>query len=210
MHDLLKPLIDWYLASLESGGYPLIVLLMAIESSFVPLPSELVIPPAAHLAHTQGNLSLTGIVIAGAVGSWIGATVMYWAARWAGRPLILRYGKYVFISAAKVEQAERWAQRFGSFGIFASRFLPVVRHLIGIPAGIIRMSYLKFSIYTVIGSAMWCAVLCWIGIEAGQNEALMRGEAKTITFWAIGGLAILGVIYYLFVHRFSQRDTARS
>jgi membrane protein DedA with SNARE-associated domain len=210
MHDLLKPLIDWYLASLESGGYPLIVLLMAIESSFVPLPSELVIPPAAHLAHTQGNMSLAGIVIAGAIGSWIGATVMYWMARWAGRPLILRYGKYVFISAAKVEQAERWAQRFGSFGIFASRFLPVVRHLIGIPAGIIRMNYAKFSIYTVIGSAMWCAVLCWIGIEAGQNEALMRGEAKTITFWAIGGLAILGVIYYLFVHRLSQREVNRT
>lgn len=210
MHDLLKPLIDWYLASLESGGYPLIVLLMAIESSFVPLPSELVIPPAAHLAHTQGNMSLAGIVIAGAIGSWIGATVMYWMARWAGRPLILRYGKYVFISAAKVEQAERWAQRFGSFGIFASRFLPVVRHLIGIPAGIIRMNYAKFSIYTIIGSAMWCAVLCWIGIEAGQNEALMRGEAKTITFWAIGGLAILGVIYYLFVHRFSQREVNRT
>lgn len=205
MHDLLKPLIDWYLASLESGGYPLIVLLMAVESSFVPLPSELVIPPAAHLAHTQGNMSLTGIVIAGALGSWIGATAMYWLARWAGRPLVLRYGKYIFIPAAKVEQAERWAQRFGSFGIFASRFLPVVRHLIGIPAGIIRMNYLKFSIYTVIGSAMWCAVLCWIGIEAGQNEALMRGEAKTLTLWAIAGLVILGAIYYFFVHRLSRK-----
>lgn len=206
MHDLLKQLIDWYLRSLETGGYPLIVLLMAIESSIVPLPSELIIPPAAYLAYSQGNMSLTGIVIAGAVGSWLGATVMYWASRWAGRPLVLRYGKYVFIPAAKVEQAERWATQFGSFGIFASRLLPVVRHLIGIPAGIVRMNYLKFSIFTLIGSALWCAVLCWIGVKAGQNEALMRGEMKTITLWAIVGLGVLGAIYYFFVHRFSRSE----
>lgn len=204
MHDLFKELIDWYLRSLESGGYPLIVLLMAIESSIVPLPSELVIPPAAHLAYTQGNMSLPGIVIAGAIGSWIGATAMYWVSRWAGRPLVLRYGKYFFIPPAKVEQAERWAARFGSFGIFASRLLPVVRHLIGIPAGIVRLNYLKFSIYTLIGSSVWCAVLCWVGVEAGQNEALMAGEMKAITLWAVGALAVLGAIYYFFVHRFTR------
>ena len=204
MHDLLKPLIDWYLSSLQSGGYPLIILLMAIESSIVPLPSELIIPPAAHLAYTQGNMSLVGIVIAGAIGSWIGATAMYWASRWAGRPLVLKYGKYVLISPAKVEQAERWAQRFGSFGIFASRLLPVVRHLIGIPAGIIRLSYAKFSIYTLVGSALWCGVLCWVGVKAGQNEALMAGEMKTITLWACVALAVLGAIYYFFVHRFTR------
>lgn len=207
MHDLFKELIDWYLRSLESGGYPLIVLLMAIESSIVPLPSELVIPPAAHLAYTQGHMSLAGIVIAGALGSWIGATAMYWVSRWAGRPLVLRYGKYVFIPAAKVEQAERWASRFGSFGIFASRLLPVVRHLIGIPAGIVRMNYWKFSLYTLLGSGIWCAVLCWVGIEAGQNEALMRGEMHAITLWATGALAVLGGIYYFFVHRYTRPDS---
>ena len=204
MHDLLKELIDWYVRSLESGGYPLIILLMAIESSIVPLPSEFVIPPAAHLAYTQGHMSLTGIVAAGALGSWIGASAMYWVSRWAGRPLVLRYGKYIFIPAVKVEQAERWAANFGSFGVFASRLLPVVRHLIGIPAGIVRMSYAKFSIYTVLGSALWCSVLSWVGIKAGQDEALMRGEMKSITIWAIGGLVILGSIYYVFVHRHMQ------
>jgi membrane protein DedA with SNARE-associated domain len=207
MHDLFKELIDWYLRSLESGGYPLIVLLMAIESSIVPLPSELVIPPAAHLAYTQGHMSLAGIVIAGALGSWIGATAMYWAARVAGRPLVLRYGKYIFIPPAKVEQAERWASRFGSFGIFASRLLPVVRHLIGLPAGIVRMSYGKFSLYTVIGSSLWCAVLCWLGIKAGQDEALMRGELHQITIWGAGVLAVLGAIYYFFVHRYMRSES---
>jgi membrane protein DedA with SNARE-associated domain len=207
MHDLLKSLIDWYLRSLESGGYPLIVLLMAIESSIVPLPSELIIPPAAYLAYSQGNMSILGIVIAGTIGSWLGATAMYWVSRAAGRPLVLRYGRYFFISASKIEQAERWSAQFGSFGIFASRLLPVVRHLIGIPAGIVRLNYTKFSIYTLLGSALWCSVLCWVGVKAGQNEALMRGELKTITLWAIIGLAVLGSIYYFFVHRVTRRVT---
>src|SRR5262245_30621565 len=114
MHNQLMQLIDWYSQSLQTGGYPLIVLLMAIESSIVPVPSEVVIPPAAHLAYSQGNMSLPGVVIAGTIGSWLGATVMYWASRLAGRPLVLAYGKYFFISPAKVEQAERWAAKFGS------------------------------------------------------------------------------------------------
>ena len=204
MHEMFKELIDWYVQSLQTGGYPLIVLLMAIESSVVPLPSELVIPPAAYLAYTKGDMSLVGIVIAGALGSWIGATAMYWASRSAGRPLVLKFGKYFLISPAKVEQAERWAAAYGNFGIFASRLLPVVRHLIGIPAGIVRMNYGRFSLYTLIGSALWCAVLCWVGIKAGQDEALMNGEMHAIKFWAIGIFAVLGTIYYLFVHRHMQ------
>jgi membrane protein DedA with SNARE-associated domain len=204
MHDSMMRLIDWYLHSLESGGYPLIVLLMAIESSIVPLPSELIIPPAIIAAQKSGNMTLTGIVIAGALGSWIGATLMYWLSRWAGRPLAMRYGKFLFISPAKIEQAERWAARFGSFGIFASRLLPVVRHLIGIPAGIVRMNYMRFSTFTLIGSAVWCYVLCNLGLQAGKNEALMRGELRQVTIWAVGILAALGVIYYFFVHRFAR------
>ena len=198
---MFKELIDWYLGSLESGGYPLIVLLMAIESSIVPLPSELVIPPAAHLAHTKGNLSMAGIVVAGTIGSWLGATAMYWAARLAGRPLVMRYGKLVLITPEKVQGAERWASRFGSMGIFISRLLPVVRHLIGIPAGIVRMDYRLFSLYTVLGSAVWCAVLCWIGVKAGEDEALMKGELHRISLWLGGALVVLGGFYYFFVHR---------
>lgn len=205
MHDLFKDLFDWYNRSLADGGYPLIVLLMAIESSIIPLPSELIIPPAIIVAQRTGNMSLTGIVIAGALGSWLGATAMYWASRWAGRPLVLRYGKYFFIAPAKVEQAEQWSQNFGSFGIFASRLLPVVRHLIGIPAGIVRMSYAKFSAFTLLGSALWCYALCRIGIQAGKDEALMRGDLHRVTLWGVGVLAVLGAIYYFLVHRFTRK-----
>src|SRR6266542_372093 len=162
---MFKSLIDWYLNSLDTGGYPLVVLLMAIESSILPLPSELVIPPAAHLAYTKGNLSITGIIIAGTIGSWIGATAMYWASRLAGRPLI------------------------------------------GIPAGIVRMDYKLFSLFTLLGSAVWCAVLCWVGVKAGQDEALMKGELHRVSLWVIGALAVLGGIYYLFVHRHMKADS---
>jgi membrane protein DedA with SNARE-associated domain len=205
MHDFFKPLFDWYQGSLDSGGYLLVALLMAIESSIVPLPSELIIPPAAIVAQRTGNMSLVGIVIAGTVGSWVGATVMYWVSRIAGRPFVISYGKFARISPQKVEQAEQWSAEYGPFGIFASRLLPVVRHLIGIPAGVVRMNFLTYSIYTIAGSAVWCSVLTWVGVKAGQDEALMNGELHRILIWMIAALAVLGVIYYLFVHRVMAR-----
>ena len=199
---MFKALIDWYMETLATGGYPLIALLMAVESSIVPLPSELVIPPAAHLAHTgQIPLSFTGIILAGTIGSWIGASAMYWAARLGGRPLVMRYGRYFLISPDKVEGAERWAAHFGSMGIFISRLLPVVRHLIGIPAGVVRMDFVKFSIYTVLGSAIWSAVLCYMGVKMGQDEKLMQGEMHRISLWLGGAMVLLGGLYYFFVHR---------
>lgn len=207
MHELFKDLIDWYLAALETGGYPLIALLMAIESSFIPLPSELVIPPAALLI-AKGRFTVTGIVLAGAFGSWFGATVMYWGARLIGRPLVLRYGHYFLVPPEKVEAAERWATHYGPAGVFISRLLPVVRHLVGIPFGIVRMNYWRYSFYTLIGSALWCAVLTYVGIAAGNDEALMAGNLHRITLWIVGAIAVLGMLYYFFVHRYMKRNSA--
>src|SRR5437660_5892831 len=100
---MFKGLIDWYMGALETGGYPLVALLMAAESSILPLPSEVVIPPAAHLAHSTGKFSIIGIIIAGTIGSWIGATMMYWVARLGGRPLLERYGACVRITPGKID-----------------------------------------------------------------------------------------------------------
>jgi membrane protein DedA with SNARE-associated domain len=181
--------------------------LMVIESSVLPVPSEAVIPPAAHLAYTgQIGLSVPGIVIAGMIGSWLGATLMYWASRWGGRPVAMRYGRYVLITPAKIEGAERWAAHYGSMGIFISRLLPVVRHLIGIPAGIVRMNYKLFSLYTLLGSGVWCTVLCYIGIKMGQDEKLMSGEIKHVSLWLGGAMLFLGILYYFFVHRHMKAD----
>jgi membrane protein DedA with SNARE-associated domain len=203
---MFKQIIDWYMNALGTGGYPLIVLLMAAESSIVPLPSEVIIPPAAHLAHTgQIPISVTGIVIAGTLGSWLGATIMYWVARWAGRPLFMRYGRLVLVTPQKIEGAENWAKHYGSIGIFISRLLPVVRHLIGIPAGIVRMDYRLYSLFTIVGSGIWCAVLCYVGIKMGQDEQLMKGELHRITIWLGGAMVVLGGLYYFFVHRHMKK-----
>ena len=204
MHALLEQVTTWYNAQLASGGYPLIVFLMALESSIVPLPSEVVIPPAAYLAYSTGSMSLAGVALAGAIGCVVGSAVMYWVARLAGRPFILKYGKYVLISPDKVELAERWTTKYGSMGVFASRMVAVIRHLIGIPAGIVRMNFTRFCLYTFVGSLIWCSILCWVGVMAGKNEALKHMETHTVTLWTVGAVAILGGTYYLFVHRLNR------
>jgi membrane protein DedA with SNARE-associated domain len=202
---MIRDFLDWYMGSLESGGYSLIALLMALESSVVPLPSEVVIPPAAHLAYTQGNMTLTGIVIAGTLGSWFGATVMYWGSRLLGRPLLMKYGRFVLIGPEKIVAAEAWSDRFGAPGVFISRLLPVIRHLIGIPAGVVRMHYGWYSLATLVGSAIWSAVLCWVGVTAGQDEALMQGSLSRISLWLVGVGGVLVALYYAFVHRHMQQ-----
>jgi len=198
---LLKALIDWYLGALDAGGYWLVGLLMAIESSIVPLPSELVIPPAAHLAASTGRMSLAGIVLVGTLGSWIGASVMYWGSRLIGRPLLMRFGRYALLTPEKIEAAERWSQAVGPFGVFAARLLPVIRHLIGIPAGVVRMHFGWYSLSTLAGSALWTAVLCWLGVVAGQDPALLAGDLHRVTLWLVGVLAVLAILYWLFVYR---------
>jgi membrane protein DedA with SNARE-associated domain len=178
---------------------------MAMESSILPVPSEFVIPPAAYLAHAHGRFSLAGIVLAGTFGSWVGASVMYWASYLLGRPLLMRYGRYVMITPEKIVRAEHWASHYGMVGVFISRLLPVIRHLIGIPAGVVRMHFGWYSLATVVGSALWCTVLVWVGVTAGQDEQLMQGSLHRITLWAGGLLLFLGALYYFFVHRHMRR-----
>jgi len=208
LHELIQRLLAAYQHSLQTGGYPYIVLLMAMESSVVPLPSEFVIPPAVILvASGNSSMTVTGIVIAAVIGSWIGASIMYWVSRIGGRPLIAAYGKFFLITPEKVGAAERWSERFGSFGIFLSRMLPVVRHLIGIPAGIVRMNYWKYSLYTFLGSLFWCSVLAYVSLVAGKDEKLMRGELREITLWVAGAALFLGASYYFLVFRLSRKPT---
>jgi len=196
-------LIAWYQNGLDAGGYPLIALLMAIESTVLPVPSELVIPFAAHRAHTSGHLTLWGVALAGTIGSCIGATLMYWASRWAGRPLVLRYGRYFLVPEEKVHAAERWARRFGSFGVFIARLLPVVRHLIGIPMGVVKMDFRLYLLFTLAGSALWCAILTWVGVKAGQDA--VNGDIRWVTIWVVGFIVVVGALYYFAVHRHMKK-----
>jgi membrane protein DedA with SNARE-associated domain len=205
MRELFSSLLDWYLGALDQGGYLLVGALMALESSIVPLPSEFVIPPAAHLAYTHGRMSLTGVVVAGTLGSWVGASVMYWGSRLLGRPLLMRYGRYLLITPEKIEQAEAWSAHYGTMGVFVSRLLPVIRHLIGIPAGIVRLDFRWYSLVTLAGSALWCTVLAWVGVTAGQDPELMSGSVHRISLWVGGLTAFLAALYWFFVHRHMRR-----
>jgi membrane protein DedA with SNARE-associated domain len=202
---LLHQFSDWYLATLSQGGYWLIAGLMALESTVVPIPSEVIIPPAAYLAHTQGEFSFVGVVLAGTAGSWVGASAMYWAARLLGHPFIVRYGRYVGLGQAKIELAERWCARYGPPGVFLSRLLPVIRHLIGIPAGILLMDFRRYALATLLGSLLWCSVLAWLGLAVGQHPELLAGSLHRFFALVLVVAAILAVLYYVFVRRASAR-----
>ncbi len=206
MREAISHLIAWYQQTLDANGYPLIAALMLLESTFIPIPSEMVIPFAAHQANVSGKLTLWGVVLAGAFGSWAGATIMYWASRLAGRPLVLRYGAYFLVPEAKVHGAERWAGRFGPFGVFAARLLPVVRHLIGIPMGIVKMDFMRYSVFTLAGSLLWCCVLAWVGVAAGNDPKLLQGDVRHVVVWLAGALVVLGSLYYALVHRHITTD----
>ena len=197
MHHLLQIWVGWVL----NGGYLGIIALMAMESSIFPVPSEIVIPPAAFLA-AQGKLSLTGVILAGTFGSYLGAAVTYWISRSIGRPLILKFGRYLLLTPAKLEAAEQWLLRYETGGVFFARLLPVVRHLISIPAGIVRMNFAVFSGVTVVGSGIWCSILAWLGVRAyrSQPDLLSNPEGmvhfiKAQSTWIVLVIVAFAVLY---------------
>lgn len=210
MHHLLQVWVGWVL----NGGYLGIIVLMAMESSIFPVPSEVVIPPAAFLA-AQGKLSFAGVVLAGTLGSYLGAAVTYWVSRIIGRPLILKFGRFFMITEAKLEHAEHWLARYETGGVFFARLLPVVRHLISIPAGIVRMNFAAFSVVTVVGSGIWCWILAFLGARAyeAQPDLLSNPEAmihfiKSQSTWIV--LVIVGFAgLYLLTMRLMKPAPAR-
>jgi membrane protein DedA with SNARE-associated domain len=177
LHDLIRIWFGW----VQHWGYLGVVLLMAMESSIFPVPSEVVIPPAAIVASApDSQMSLIGVVIAGTFGSWLGSAITYWISKWIGRALILKWGRWIHITEDKVARAERFVHRYESGGIFFARLLPVIRHLISIPAGIIGMNFAKFSLMTVVGSALWCSVLAWLGGKVGRNNPKILEDPEAL------------------------------
>jgi membrane protein DedA with SNARE-associated domain len=201
MHHFIQIWSEWVL----TGGYLGIIVLMAMGSTPIPLPAEVVVPPAAFLA-AQGRLSLAGVILASTLGAYLGAAVMYWLSLWLGRPLVVRFGRFILFPPKKLEEAEHWLSRYQAGGIFFSRLLPGVRHLISIPAGIVRMNFLVFSVMTLLGSAISCAILAYLGVRAQRvapgllqdPEALVqfiRGQSKWLLLivLAFAALYILSV-----------------
>ena len=209
MHHLLEIWFGW----VSNGGYWGIVLLMAMESSIIPVPSEIVIPPAAFLA-ARGDLSMVGVILAGTVGSYLGSALSYGVSLVVGRPIIARYGRFFFLSEAKVARAEIWLARYEAGGIFFARVLPVIRHLISIPAGILRMNFTLFSVMTILGAGIWCSVLAFFGKKAYDLEPrlfdpqhpeamehFIKGQSLYITLC----VAALAVLYFLMLRLTAKR-----
>lgn len=210
---MMQSLIETWFHWVHQWGYGGVVLLMAMESSVFPVPSELVVPPAAILAAQGGAMTVPGVILAGTFGSWLGSAITYWVALLVGRPVVMKFGKYFFMPPAKVERAERFMHRYEGGGIFFARLLPVIRHLISIPAGMIRMGFLKFSVLTVIGSALWCWVLAVLGqkvgskLEPAQMAALKKGEGvdlshlihavKHESLWIVGAVVVVCILYFV-------------
>lgn len=190
-HALLKL---WF-HFVETQGYLGVFLLMALESSIVPIPSEIIIPPAAYWA-AQGRMDFWLVVLAGAAGGLFGSLVNYGAALWVGAPVVLRYGKYVLLPPEKIAAAEDWVREYGVAGIFFSRLLPVVRHLISIPAGILRMPLLPFSAATTAGAGLWCLILAWFGrqVIGDQPHLLDSPEMLAHALKQKTHLIVLGIL----------------
>jgi membrane protein DedA with SNARE-associated domain len=168
---MLERFLDWLLHL----GYPGIVALMAMESSILPVPSEVVMPPAGYWA-AKGQMNFGVALLCGVLGSVIGALANYYGAQWIGRPLIQRYGKYVLLTEKNLARSERFFAEHGEISTLIGRLFPVIRHLISIPAGLHRMPLPKFILYTAAGAAVWCAILTWIGYFLGQHEAALRTD----------------------------------
>ncbi len=180
-----------------TGGYAGIIVLMAMESSIFPVPSEIVIPPAAFLA-AQGKLNFAGVVLAGTLGSYLGSAITYWVARLVGRPLIVKYGRFVLVTPEKLERAEHFLARYEAGGVFFARLLPVVRHLISIPAGIVRMNFSLFSVVTIAGSALWCWILAYLGHKAYRIEPQLLTDPEALVRFIHGqsrGILLLVTIF---------------
>ena len=210
MHDLL---VAWF-RFVHDQHYLGVFLLMAAESSIIPVPSEVVMPPAAYWA-AQGHMTFWGVVLAGTAGSWFGSAVSYWLALWIGRPLVMRYGKYLLMPPKKIELAEGWAQRNGLKGVFIARLLPVVRHLISIPAGILRMRFVPFSIVTTVGAGLWCYILAWWGMKVLGDEPKLIEDPEAMVrvikdkmLWFIGAIVVLGILFMVATRKRKEPERA--
>jgi membrane protein DedA with SNARE-associated domain len=153
---------------IAAGGYPGIALLMGIESACVPLPSEIIMPFAGYLVST-GHLSLVGAATAGAIGCNLGSIVGYEIGRRGGRPLAMRYGRWLLIGPGELDAADRFFARFGGPAVLIGRLLPVIRSFIAFPAGVARMRLVPFHVYTFVGSWPWCFGLAWVGMTLGDR-----------------------------------------
>lgn len=196
LHDLVNGLLN----TVGAWGYPGIFILMAMESTVLPVPSELVLIPAGYLAH-KGEMSFALILLASTLGSLAGASFNYIVALWLGRPFLNKYGKYFFVRPELLQKTDRFFLKHGAISTFTGRLILGIRHLISIPAGLTRMNFGKFSFYTCLGAAVWSLILILMGYFIGGNEQLIKENLPVMTVVLLSSVALLITAYYFWQKR---------
>lgn len=191
-------LAAWIISVISSLGYGGIVLLMAIESACIPLPSEIIMPFSGFLVF-KGQMTLFGIALAGAIGCVVGSIPAYYLGMLGGRPLVQKYGKWVLISHRDLQMADRWFERHGEIIIFIGRLLPAVRTFIAFPAGVSRMNMTKFIFYTFTGSFIWCWLLGYAGMKAGEHWESLKVYFHEFHY-VIAAAALIFLVWYIQRH----------
>jgi len=199
--QVITTLATWIVEVISAAGYFGVVILMAIESAGIPLPSEVIMPFAGYLV-SIGRFSLVGAATMGALGCNVGSTVAYYVAASGGRAAVERWGRYILVSRHELERAERFFARYGAVTVFICRLLPVVRTFIAFPAGLARMPMLKFQIYTFVGSWPWCFVLAYVGMKLGEQwDSNPAFKAAFHRFhMAVEVVLLIGIVWFVWTH----------
>jgi len=193
---MLHDIVNWIVQTVGNLGYIGIFIMMFLESSFFPFPSEVVMVPAGYLA-SKGEMSFTIALLAGIFGSLAGAIFNYYLAKHFGRAFLLKYGKYFFLKEDSLEKLEKYFKSHGEISTFTGRLIPGIRQYISLPAGMAKMDLKKFSIYTALGAGIWALVLILLGYFIGENETVIKEYLKTIT---IITLLVVGVIITIYIY----------
>jgi membrane protein DedA with SNARE-associated domain len=195
---VVAELSRFIIATISALGYAGIVVTMAIESACIPLPSEIIMPFAGYLV-LDGRFSIWGVTLAGTIGNVIGSALAYYVGLLGGRPIVERYGRYALIRSQDLEQADRWFAKYGEAAVLISRMLPVIRTFISLPAGIARMPFWRFVVFTFIGALPWCFLLAYIGVVMGEHWADLREHFHYIDV-VIGLCLAAAAGYFLWSH----------
>ena len=191
-------LIENILRFFEAAGYWSVMILMALESMVAPVPSEAVMPPAGFLI-AKGTFTFTGVIFFSTLGSLIGSLISYYMGAWGGRPIVERFGKYLLLDKKALDTSEKFFKKRGDITIFICRFIPVIRHLISIPAGMAKMNLIKFSIYTIIGAGIWNTFLAYVGYKLQDNwDSIVKWEYRSWIDIGVIVVVILVAIYYAY------------
>lgn len=209
LHDILSigvVVVTFLVDTVGRLGYAGVILLMALESSFVPFPSEVVVPPAGYLA-SLGQMNIFLVILSGITGSILGSLLNYWIASRFGRDFLLKYSKYFFINTEKFAKFEVFFNTHGEITTFVGRLIPVIRQYISFPAGLVRMNLKKFIFYTGLGASIWCTVLAYVGYFVGNNIDIIKENIDHIMYFIFPALILLVIIYVVIYKYRKKRET---